>query len=391
MAAAPLGEINRLKFLMEAADLPMITRRYEDGTVVQIQRIDEENIVRVWPGIVTNISALNIILILSSRRGVYTYHTLDLDTGNLSTLSDGGTIPAEYDPLPDHALVEQNATSVSSSPYYFNGNFSVEKVYDSEEFPTYQAYALDGTVIWSRTCSGGGDGAWDWSETFAPLMINGFSYSGFTATHHLIAAKQYYPWRYVFSNVLHSAYSMRVLYNVSDSYTLFMTFKNVGEGNILRVNYGYTSGGHTWERVLDVAESTYLSGIMDVFPPSQWTPMTLDQFQSENSISFAPKGTGNDSYFNTLAHIPHLNYAFSGNLISENISSPSSITSPPWSGIFSESGLVFVDGLQGTRKIHLGDTSNLYNDPRTLPIHQELTSTFKDCDTLEFSFWRRKA
>ncbi len=211
----PVGEIQRMKFFIDAVGLPMFTKRYGDGTVVQVQRVNGDNLIRVWPARV--LSPGNMLLFSSRKGDVVSYHAFNCITQTLTAVSALETFLTRYAAVTSSDIVRQSALATTSTPYSYNGQGVVEKDYDFEQAPQYQAYTLDGAVIWSRTCSGGGDGLWTWSETLAPLMIGGFDYEGYTETFQMTASKRYMPMGYNFSNYSRSGYSMRVKYDVTTS------------------------------------------------------------------------------------------------------------------------------------------------------------------------------
>jgi len=214
-------------------------------------------------------------------------------------------------------------------------------------------------------------------------------------TRTMTGSKRYSPFGYNFTTPVYTDLEMRLTAAKSESVTYYLYFRNVGDGNTLKVTYGSSTGMYNWVRVFDEAQlAKDMMYNATMYAPSQWTPMTLAQFQAETAAYFAPKGSGNDSYFNYPAQIPHLKFmnywvGYYGTLESESNVSPSYYPPPPWSGTYSDLGLVFVNGLQGSRSLQYGGSDNIHDDPRTLPIHADLTATFRDVDTLDFSFYRR--
>ncbi len=75
----PPGMVTRMKLFMELADLPMLTWKLFDGTVAQVQRINNEDIIRIWAtkALVEQVLCIKIYDSILAKYKYYYFKCLD--------------------------------------------------------------------------------------------------------------------------------------------------------------------------------------------------------------------------------------------------------------------------------------------------------------------------
>lgn len=340
------------------------------------------------------LSGVGYIVGLSTKEGAVTRHILNCETGDLSVISEAD-LTIRYEAVAHNDLVTTSVTSVDSTPYAYSGARLLSKDYDTESTPTRQAYKIDGVTIWERRCSSSEEnGSWDVVQSWAEFSYAGWHYSAFAITQHRDAAKTYLPPGYVFTGETYSPFEMFLDYEMTTVFSGSVVFRNVpGE---LRVPFGTGSWRRTSRRRFDEpALAAALLVDSGTYARSQLETVTLEEFEAENTIFFAPITLGNDTYFTRPAKIPHVDFpqywtGYYGTPVRQTDEFDPLPPPPAMAGIFSDRGIVFLEGAQNARTLKYGGANRAKADPRTLAVHAGFTAAINDADAVEFAMYRRR-